>query len=313
MDAAPGGAARCGRKGDSEMTLTQLQYFCKACELHNITKAAEQLFVSQPTVTASIRSLEKEFGVTLLERQYKGFQLTEEGHIFYEEARQFLMEAEHFEQRIRWMVEKKSSLVLGLTRSSGVMIYAEYFPFYAQKHTNVQVHVITGAALELVEELAARHIDAAILPMPPQGLPDTIRVYPLRSVEFALTVSENHPLAGRKIVTVEDILHEKLVSTVNDSLKTRKLEEMFAAYGAAPNVVYRYDQLSTAFHMIRSENLCGVFPKEMAERQKNIVAVPLAGMEDIDASLIVLAEALAQKKAVGEFARDIAKFYHKKN
>ncbi len=295
------------------MTLTQLQYFCKACELHNITKAAEQLFVSQPTVTAAIRSLEKEFDVMLLERKYKGFQLTEEGHIFYEEARQFLAEAGHFEQRMHWMAEKKSSLALGLTRSSGVMIYAEFFPFYAQKHTNVQVHVTTGSALELVRELEVRHIDAAILPMPPQGLPDTMRVFPLRPVEFALTISENHPLACRKEVTVGDILHEKLVSTVNDSLKTQKLEELFAAWGATPNVVYRYDQLSTAFHMIRSENLCGVFPREMAERQKDIVTVPLAGMKDIDATLLVLDEVMEQKKVVGDFARDMVRFYHKKN
>lgn len=295
------------------MTLTQLQYFCKACELHNITKAAEQLFVSQPTVTAAVRSLEKEFNVLLLERKYKGFQLTEEGRIFYEEARQFLAEADHFEQRMHWMAEKKSSLTLGLTRSTGVMIYAESFPFYAQKHTNVQVHVTTGSALELVRELEVKHIDAAILPLPPQGLPDTMRVYPLRPVEFVLTVSENHPLAGRKEATVEDILHEKLVSTVNDSLKTQKLEELFAVYGAEPNVVYRYDQLSTAFHMIRSENLCGVFPREMAERQKGIAAVPLIGMKDIDASLIVHREVLEQKKVVEDFARDMDRFYHKKN
>lgn len=47
------------------MTLNQLEYFCAVCRYHSITRAAESLFVSQPTISASIRNLEKEFHLRL--------------------------------------------------------------------------------------------------------------------------------------------------------------------------------------------------------------------------------------------------------
>ena len=46
------------------MTLNQLEYFCAVCRYHSITRAAESLFVSQPTISTSIRNLEKELGVS---------------------------------------------------------------------------------------------------------------------------------------------------------------------------------------------------------------------------------------------------------
>lgn len=291
------------------MTLTQLQYFCKACELNNITKASEQLFVSQPTITAAIRGLEKEFSLPLLERKYKGFQLTEEGRQFYEEARQFLAEADHFSQRMRWLAEQKSVLALGLSRSSGMTIYVEYFPYYMQSHANVQTNITTGGGMELMQKVLLKQIDAAILPYPSQDVPKNLRAYPLKEVEFTLIVSENHPLAGKEKVTAEDILHEKIVSTRNDILRTEKLKELFAPYGVEPDVVCRYDQVYTAFQMIRKENLCGIFLKEMAEQHKGLVSVPLEGMRYIDATLMVLEEMMDQKKVVREFVKDIVKFY----
>lgn len=61
------------------MKLLQLRYFYAACQYKNITEASRALYVSQPAITNAIRDLEKEFGVTLLQRLNRGFQLTEEG------------------------------------------------------------------------------------------------------------------------------------------------------------------------------------------------------------------------------------------
>lgn len=54
------------------MTLTQLEYFCAVCRYHSITRAAEALFVSQPTISTSIRDLEKEFNLRLLHMEETG-------------------------------------------------------------------------------------------------------------------------------------------------------------------------------------------------------------------------------------------------
>ena len=75
------------------MTLTQLEYFCAVCRYHSITRAAEALFVSQPTISTSIRDLEKEMQITIFTRTNKGVIVSTEGEIFLGYARQVLEQA----------------------------------------------------------------------------------------------------------------------------------------------------------------------------------------------------------------------------
>ena len=63
------------------MKLLQLKYFLTICEYSNISRAADKLHVSQPSLTAAMKSLEQEFGITLFHRQSRGLILTEEGEI----------------------------------------------------------------------------------------------------------------------------------------------------------------------------------------------------------------------------------------
>ena len=64
------------------MKLTQLEYFCVAARYHNITKAAKELFVTQPSISNAIKALEEEFGVNLFFRNNNKLTLTPEGEAF---------------------------------------------------------------------------------------------------------------------------------------------------------------------------------------------------------------------------------------
>ena len=72
--------------GTFKMTLNQLRYFCTASRCHSITKAAEELYVTQPTISMAIRDLEVEFGISLFYRKGNQLILTEEGEMLYEKA-----------------------------------------------------------------------------------------------------------------------------------------------------------------------------------------------------------------------------------
>lgn len=68
------------------MTLTQLEYFCMVCRYHSITRAADALYVSQPTISTSIRDLEKEFHLKLFNHGKNRISLTKDGEAFYQKA-----------------------------------------------------------------------------------------------------------------------------------------------------------------------------------------------------------------------------------
>ena len=72
------------------MKLTQLEDFCVAARYHNITKAAKELFVTQPSISNAIKALEEEFGVNLFFRNNNKLTLTPEGELFIRVQKDFL-------------------------------------------------------------------------------------------------------------------------------------------------------------------------------------------------------------------------------
>lgn len=81
------------------MTLTQLKYIVETAEAGTISRAAEKLYISQPSLTAAIRELEHEFGITIFQRTNKGILLTSEGEEFLGYARQVITQTSLMEER----------------------------------------------------------------------------------------------------------------------------------------------------------------------------------------------------------------------
>ena len=81
------------------MTLTQLKYIVEVARSQTISKAAEKLYISQPSLTSAIRELENEFQITIFQRTNKGVILTKEGEEFLGYARQVLMQTHLMEER----------------------------------------------------------------------------------------------------------------------------------------------------------------------------------------------------------------------
>ena len=81
------------------MTLTQLKYVVEVAETGSISKAAEHLFISQPSLTASIKELETEYGITIFTRTNKGVTLTAAGEEFLGYARQVISQTRLMEER----------------------------------------------------------------------------------------------------------------------------------------------------------------------------------------------------------------------
>ena len=93
------------------MELKQLEFFISVAELGNMTKAAQQHYVSQPIITVAIKKLEDELGVELFKREYKKMTLTEKGHQFYTSIKHVLAELENSVAEIKDERHKLSGTV----------------------------------------------------------------------------------------------------------------------------------------------------------------------------------------------------------
>lgn len=96
------------------MKLHQLRYFQEVCRQHSITKAAEELHISQPAVSAAIRELEEEFGLRLFKRSHKKLILTTEGSYFSLEVEELLQKAKQIADDMTRLQKKNTSIRVGL-------------------------------------------------------------------------------------------------------------------------------------------------------------------------------------------------------
>ena len=101
------------------MKLTQLEYFCVAARYHNITKAAKELFVTQPSISNAIKALEEEFGVNLFFRNNNKLTLTPEGEIFYKSAEELLAHADSVESEFHELRYGRPAFLCRARSSSG--------------------------------------------------------------------------------------------------------------------------------------------------------------------------------------------------
>ena len=96
------------------MTLNQLRYFCTASRCHSITRAAEELYVTQPTISVAIRDLEIEFGISLFYRKGNKLILTEEGEELYNKATYILQYCNELQADYSSMARVKPPLRIGI-------------------------------------------------------------------------------------------------------------------------------------------------------------------------------------------------------
>lgn len=290
------------------MTLQQLRYFCTACEHHSITRAAQQLFVTQPTVSSAIHELEKEYHITLLERKGKGFLLTEHGEAFYRYALVLLKQEKAFDHSIHKLAEQRRSVRLGITRAIGSSVYEEYYHYGQENHPNIDIVTTTETQQHLLAKLRSQSLDLIIISSQTGDHYQDMEHRELKKTRVLYCLSENHPLAHEKSLTIPMVLTEKMVSTVDDDKKTERLKALFAPYHAEPNVIQRYDQFHLALAMVKAGIATGYFPEEAIRGYHGIVGIPLVEEPEVSVCLVWNHNSW-QKEEVRIFIKSITRFY----
>lgn len=187
--------------------LQQLRGFCYAVQTGSISKAAERMQLSQPSVSLQIQALEKELAVTLFERRGPNIRLTPEGQMLYEIS---LPLVEGFDNLPDLFNTRRGDLESGeITIAAGESTILYLLPDMLRRFTllypgiRVRFHNVTGQhGLRL---LRADDVDFAVGSF--QDAPDDISYQPLHAFPQVLITPPDHPLAGQTEVTLEDISH----------------------------------------------------------------------------------------------------------
>lgn len=225
------------------MELRHLRYFVMAAEERNISRASARLFVSQPSVSRQIRDLEDELGVKLFIREPNGLRLTEAGSTALTRAREILRQANALTESMSLLARREADVVLrvGFLPIALPKFLTEALRRFHHEHQTVQVHIFEMPPVQQAEALAKGGIDLALIGEPSAAVKRDFQLAPIFSSPMAMIVPDDHPLAARKSVRLDEFAEEPFVTLHEDHFPDRPqlMDEMFIKANIQPDVILR--------------------------------------------------------------------------
>ena len=192
------------------MEIRTLRYFLAVAREENMTRAAEMLHVTQPTLSKALKSLEEELGKKLFIRHSFSIRLTEEGVLLRNRAEDLVTMADRIEKEFIALDDiTGGDIFFGLAESYQIRYLAREIRAFKQQYPNLHYHITSGDTEQVTEKLDKGLLDFAVL----CETPDESKYECLRFPEvdtWGAVLPRTHPLAKKKAIRPEDLVGQPL-------------------------------------------------------------------------------------------------------
>ena len=188
------------------MEIRTLRYFLAVAREENMTKAAETLHVTQPTLSKALKSLEEELGKKLFTRHSFSIRLTEEGVLLRNRAEDLVTMADRIEREFLALDDiTGGDLYLGLAESYQIGFLAREIHALKKLYPGLRYHITSGDTEQVAEQLDKGLLDFAVLAEIPDARKYESLVFPEADV-WGLIFPEGDPMAEKQVIHVEDLI-----------------------------------------------------------------------------------------------------------
>lgn len=192
------------------MELRQLKYFVRAAELLNFTHAADDLYITQSTLSHQIKELETSLNVLLFDRVGRRVKLTEAGGVMLEYARKTIRHAEEGKQVLMDLNNiKTGKIVIGSTYGL-VNLLLQSATEFNEEFPDIHIQIVLGSTSDLMQKIRSYEIDCMLSFMPPSE-DNQLNVMPLFSANLSLILHKSHQWSKLKKITFQKITELPLV------------------------------------------------------------------------------------------------------
>jgi DNA-binding transcriptional LysR family regulator len=267
------------------MELRQLEYFQMVCKFNNITRAAESLHVSQPSITNSIKNLENELGVTLLDRSNKQIRITNEGKIFLERVDDILSIVENTVLEMQDYGKKEKVLLrIGIPPMIGTFLFPRIFVEFTERYSETKLQIIEKGSIETKKMIENDELDLAIIIVPKEY--EDLEVLHILKSEILVCFNNEHFLNMKNEVSIEDIKNESIIMLKEGFYHRQKILDYFHKYKIEPNIILSSNQLETIKSIVSNGSGISFLMKEIIQNDKRISSRKLNKELDINIGLV---------------------------
>jgi DNA-binding transcriptional LysR family regulator len=258
------------------MELRQLEQFVAVAEEGQFTRAATRCTIAQSALSTSIRALERELGAALFVRTTRRVALTAAGRALLTEARRTLAAA----AAARTAVHDVQALVRGTLNVGGIPTFSlldqpALLQRFRTRHPGVEIRYIRNASTALIEDVREARLDAAFISLPNRP-PAGLTVREIASSPAVFVCRNDHPLADRTQVGLEELAGECFVGMPPGSIGYQAIDRVFAASGTERQVPFEVNDVAAMLDFIEHGIGVTLMVKELAANRPQLCTIPLA-------------------------------------
>lgn len=256
------------------MDIRQLEYFQTVAKLRSITKAAQQLYVSQPTITIAVQKLEHELGIALFDRNQKQFTLTKEGKLFLERVTDVLSRLQSAVSEINEHKNlQKGYLRIGIPPMIGSCMFPEIIAGFTDTYPQLKLDIFEDGSLNIRQSLKQEDLDIGIINL--MNISDEFLTIPLSRQEFLVCLHKDHPLATQKSIHIKQLQNENFILFNESTCNRQLIMQECLSNDFIPKVVLSTNQIATMKSLV-TKNLGICFLSEsVMENAPEIATISL--------------------------------------
>ena len=239
------------------MEFREFKYIKTIAELGSFTKAAQALYISQPSLSHLVARTEAELGVTLFDRNVKPLQLTYAGEVYLRHAQDILNSKDQMLREFRDMTEKHySKLVIGMPYERASYMLPQMTTMLRQEFPGLTLEIKTGGTPVLSQMVQKGEIQFAVMPI--FGQEPWMASTLIYEEELCLAAAPNIILpedylnGNPEVVDMECLQDKPFIIQKPGHIIREAVDMLLKAYGVTPNVVLEVDGNSTAYRMSTS-------------------------------------------------------------
>ena len=256
------------------MNFTQLKYFEAVCSCGSVSRAAEMLHISQPSLSAAIRELETEFGTALFKRHHKGVSPTPAGEMFLAMSKDILSRVAETAGIMQDLGSGRKVLKLGLPPMIGSMFLTRIYQDFRRQYPDVTIEISEGGYRDLKQKLRDGFLDVTFMSYDKTLDPELSSVF-LSDLEVVCCVHKEDPIAQKTCVKLREFADKPVVLFEDGFFHTAKIKERFRLENVDPPILLQTSQLSTLLNVISHKMAAGFLFAPVSDNYPDVVAVPL--------------------------------------
>lgn len=256
---------RYSNKEETGMTIVQLEYLLAVANCGSFSLAAEQCFVTQPSLSMQIKNLEEELGVILLDRTKKPVMSTEAGEVVIRNAREAIKAYNYVKESVNELKGQVSgTLRLGVIPTIAPYLLHKFIPDFINKYPKVELEIREMETSRICRALEKDALDVALVASGTTS--EGIMEFDLFNDRFHAYVSPSNDLYERSNVRIEDIDPKHLILlSEGHCLRDQVLELCQGRNNGHNRYHFESGSLDTLMHIVDCTNCVTILPEMAAE------------------------------------------------